>query len=324
MSFSGKKPFGWHANNNGSHVSDGPRSNSRSSRTFSAQSRRFFGFAPLPEEQVLTSLKARLENSKPSSPAPKARVQRKRLLPSVTSPHSDSRLNTNAQSTSPSKSRLSPSRSFPSSFSPYSSPTRCHGNSSSLNSSKSMKSNEYLGGISDLVQLKSHSDVLSDSAFPAVFPDLHRLLTSSTTLRDGRSSSKFSTHGQQSYVAQDVGSYASNSRNSRRIRFDDNVQRIVSDYRPPSSSNCTDLSTVYIIEDIDSSESSEKYDSDDNFDYDPERERSTLACRLGVLPDHSDLLWIVDECIMESSKDPWQLCFSKNSVIYHNRKTGEV
>jgi hypothetical protein len=324
MSFSGKKPFGWHANNNGSHASDGPRSNSRSSRTFSAQSRRFFGFAPLPEEQVLTSLKARLENSKPSSPAPKARIQRKRLLPSVASPHSDSRLNTNSLSTSSSKSRLSPSRAFPSSFSPYSSPTRCHGNSSLLHSSKSMKSNEYLGGISDLVQLKSHSDVLSDSAFPAVFPDLHRMMTSSTTLRDGRSESKFSTHGQQIYVDQDAGFILSDSRNSRRIRFDDNVQRIVSDYRPPSSSNCTDQSTVYIIEDIDSSESSEKYDSDDNFDYDPERERSVLACRLGVLPDHGDLLWIVDECIMESSKDPWQLCFSKNSIIYHNRRTGEV
>jgi len=82
------------------------------------------------------------------------------------------------------------------------------------------------------------------------------------------------------------------------------------------------MSAVYIVEDVDSSGSSD--DVDDNFEYNPDRERSMLACRLGILPDHSDLLWIVDECILESSKDPWQLCFKKNSVMYHNRRTGEV
>ncbi len=328
MSFSGKKPFGWHGNNDGNHASEGPRSTLRSSQTFSAQSRRFFGFAPLSEEKVLISLKARLENPKPMSLAPKMRKQSKRLLPSVgsSSPsgssfHAERRSNTCSPSASVLKSRQSPTRSFSCNhdFSPYSSPTRVSSNATSIQSHKPCKFVEYLGGVPDLVQLKSHSDLLDDGTLPGIFPDLHRLLTSNTSCRDGLSDSRNRVNG-SSALNHDF----SESRSSRRIRFDDNVQRIFSDYRPPSSSNCTDLSTVYIIEDVDSSESSEDDDAENDFDYDPDKERLVLALRLGVLPDHPDFLWIVDECILESSKDPWQLCFNKKSVMFHNRRTGEV
>jgi hypothetical protein len=177
---------------------------------------------------------------------------------------------------------------------------------------------QYLGGVPDLVQFKSRN-ILEDRDFPAAFPEYHRLLTSNALLpRDGR---RNSGNGHRNSCAHDV-EYFVDSRSHRRIRFDDNVQRIASDNRPISSSNGTEMSAVYIVEDVDSSGSSD--DVDDNFEYNPDRERSMLACRLGILPDHSDLLWIVDECILESSKDPWQLCFKKNSVMYHNRRTGEV
>ena len=139
---------------------------------------------------------------------------------------------------------------------------------------------------------------------------------------DERSGFRKSGYGNRNHMAHDVQYFASDLKNNRRIRFDDNVQRIASDNRPISSSNGTELSAVYIVEDVDSSGSSD--DVDDTFEYNPDRERSMLACRLGILPDHSDLLWIVDECILESSKDPWQLCFKKSKVMYHNRRTGEV
>ncbi len=331
MSFSGKKSFGWHVKSKPSQENEGRRSNSRASQTFSAQSRRFFGFAPLPEEKVITSLKTRLENHKPLSFAPKARIPNRRLLPNIpTLSHSgpssraESRLHTSSPSGSSLKSRLSPLRSFSTSFdfSPYSSPTRPVNNLSIIQSPKTSKSNEYLGGVPDLVQLKTHGDLLDDPAYSAVFPGWHRLLTSNSSLHKGRSESN--TWGYELRNSLDLGTHACDLRNNRRIRFDDHVQNIDSDYRPPSSSNCTDLSTVYIIEDVESSECSDKDDTDDNFDYHPEMERSVLACRLGVLPDHPDLLWIVDECMLESSKDPWQPCFNKKNIIYHNRKTGEM
>ena len=343
MSFSGKKPFGWNSKETTSHhAGEGSKSRLNATQTFSAQSRRFFGFAPLPEEKVLISLKSRLENSKLVScdrmigqATPKLRKQMKHVLPRITtrspasfperrlntgSPSSVRRLNTGSPSSV--KSRMSPLRSLSSNFdfSPYSSPTRTINNGVPVQSPKPIF-NEYLGGIPDLVQLKSQSNLLDDREFPSTFPILHRLLTSNTSLREDAVSL---TKEQQRTQYLDVDYFANDSRNNRRIRFDDNVQRIASDCRPPSSSNGTDLSTVYIIEDVDSSESSEKDDEDDDFEYDPDRERSILACRLGVLPNHPDLMWIVDECILESSKDPWQLGFNKKSVIYHNRRTGEV
>jgi hypothetical protein len=329
MSFSGKKTFGWHVKSKLIQENEVHRSKSRTSQTFSAQSRRFFGFAPLPEEKVITSLKARLENQKPVSFIPKARIPNRRLLPDILnssqsypSSRAESRLHTSSPNASSLKSRLSPLRSFSTSFdfSPYSSPTRPANNLSLMHSPKTSKSNEYLGGVPDLVQLKSHGDLLDDPVYSAVFPGWHRLLTSNSSVRKGRSESNMWDDDQQSSL--DLSRYACDSRNNRRIRFDDHVQNIDCEYRPPSSSNCTDLSTVYIIEDVESSECSDQDDAD--FDYRPDVERSVLAHRLGVLPDHPDLLWIVDECILESSKDPWQPCFNKKTIIYHNRKTGEM
>jgi hypothetical protein len=335
MSFSGKKPFGWHVHETVNPTNEGSKTRSYSKQTFSAQSRRFFGFAPLPEEKVLLSLKARLTNEKQVSSriacevVPKTRIQSKRVLPRISarSPasFSEGRLHTGSLNGSSAKSRLSPLRSFSNNFdfSPYSSPTRTNNNSGQILSPNPIF-NEYLGGIPDLVQLKSQSNVLDDRAFPSTFPTLHRLLTSNTPFREGLVDARSFSQERQRAAYLDVEYFANDSRSNRRIRFDDNVQRIASVYRPPSSSNGTDLSTVYIIEDVDSSGSSEIDNEDDNFEYDPDRERSMLAFRLHVLPDHPDLMWIVDECIQESSKDPWQLCLHKKSVIYHNRRTGEV
>jgi hypothetical protein len=333
MSFSGKKPFGWHGHETASPANKGSKSRLSSKQTFSAQSRRFFGFAPLPEEQVLMSLKTRLANEKPvssrtiSETAPKARTQIKRVLPRICSrspASSDSRLNTGSYAAS-AKSRLSPLRSLSSNFdfSPYSSPTRISNNTAQIQSPNPIF-NEYLGGIPDLVQLKSQSNLLDDRQFPSAFPILHRLLTSNTPFREGQKDVKCSSQEKQRSAYIDIDYFSIDSRNNRRIRFDDNVQRIASDCRPPSSSNGTDLSTVYIIEDVDSSGSSNEDGENENFEYNPDKERSMLAFRLGVLPKHPDLMWIVDECILESSKDPWQLCFNKKRVIYHNRRTGEV
>jgi hypothetical protein len=336
MSFSGKKKFGWHVQQNSDHTNEEPRSFSRVSQTFSAQSRRFFGFAPLPEDKVLMSLKARLENPKLpservfSNTAPKPRTQNKRVLPrlSTGSPLCQKSQYDRKSQASPAatNSHTSPLRSLSKTFdfSPYSSPTRTVSDSCQSQSSKPSDFNKYLGGVPDLVQLKSRSSVLDNQDFPDVFPDLHRLLTSNTSLRDGVSDSRSSTNKHHKSYAPDFDYFHVDSRGSRRIRFDDNVQKIDFDSRPQSSSNGTELSTVYIIEDVESSENSDIEDAEQAFEYNPDIERSIVAFRLGVLPDHPDLIWIVDECILESSKDPWQLCYKKNNLMYHNRKTGEV
>jgi hypothetical protein len=334
MSFSGKKPFGWQ---NSIPSSDGLRSSSRLSKTFSAQSRRFFGFVPMSEERVLTSLQQRLQSSKPmkidklsSKTKPESHSEIERHLPKLTtgSPITFSKCNVKIVSPNYSviKPRLSPPRALSSnlSFSPYSPPKR---SSSSFHHSQSPKANscrEYLGGIPDLVQLNSHDSILDAEDFPTVFPDFHRLLTSSTQIHDSRSDTRLSMLEQRrNNNNSKTEDFSCNFKDHRRIRFDDNVQSISSDCRPPSSSDGTELSTVYIIEDVESSECSDIED-DSSFEYNPDRERISLAFRLRVLPDHSDLLWIVDECILESSKDPWQPCFSKKSLLYHNRVTGEV
>lgn len=343
MSFSGKKPFGWHVDGGSSHPANhGSRSSSRLSQTFSAQSKRFFGFSPLPEEKVEEKVVTLLKKSGTPKPAPsgtsghhvlKARSERKRLhLPRISpssssrpSTNGESRLNTSSPSTSSGKSRISPLRSLSSNFdfSPYSSPTRSTNMASQSQTTKPASFHEYLGGVPDLVQFKSQSrNTLADRDFLAAFPEYNRLMASNKLPHDERSGFRKSGNGNRNHMAHDVQYFASDLKNNRRIRFDDNVQRIASDNRPISSSNGTELSAVYIVEDVDSSGSSD--DVDDTFEYNPDRERSMLACRLGILPDHSDLLWIVDECILESSKDPWQLCFKKSKVMYHNRRTGEV
>jgi hypothetical protein len=332
MSFSGKKKFGWHAQQSSDQANDELRSASRLSQTFSAQSRRFFGFVPLPEDKVLMSLKARLENPKLLSmrvfnkTTPISRIQNKRMLPQIAPGLPicrKSQFDRKSQASPASmNSQLSPLRSLTKNFdfSPYSSPTRSVSDPCQSQSSKLSDNNKYLGGIPDLVQLKSRCNVLDDQNFPDVFPDLHRLLTSNTSFRDGMSDSRTSTYKHHKSSNADFDF----SRDCRRIRFDDNVHKIDFDSRPQSSSDGTELSTVYIIEDVESSESSDVEDAEQAFEYNSDIERSVVAYRLGVLPDHPDLIWIVDECILESSKDPWQLCHKKKNIIYHNRKTGEV